>query len=699
MSGKELRRNIAKLFQLIFFTAFFFCGSNLLMKYMSLTVKSVKYGKDIPKDYFEFKTSYLYSGLNTPPVMTLGICFLLACFAVIRLDQMWQVKNGNKNIKSDDRWINKKELKENFEVVKNDDFENAEHGGIIVHYEGKKIYIDIENIHNLIIGTTRSGKGQTIILPLMNNIMRCKNKQSFIANDMKGELLENTYQTAIDNNYEIFVLNLDDAGHSDEWDCLYYIKQEYVKAQDAEEPDLSATMKLIESLGHLLTDNPKSDPIWPDSARNLLVAMILYMLEQGYKNDNLDKVTMPSVNHFFMNYGAYDEIRGKQKINALDEIFRQLPPDSPAKSAYAGSNFAKGEMRASIFSTLASNISLFGTDMGVQKITSGNTIDFSKIISEDKPCGIYIVLPDEDRSRDVIASLFVNQVYDYLAKKAKSYPNKYLSRRVRFILDEFGNMPNIPAMDNKVSIGAGHNIIFDLVIQDLNFLDNRYGKMAKSIRGTIGNLIYINSIDPDTNRYISTVLGNEQYELKNYSGNLREWLKHQNITQETKPLLSPTQLGRLKKGRAVIIRQRNFPIYAKLKFYYKYKLPIIPITEIPLHTITRTVKDSLYPIVQFQSSIGMQVISTGGGMGSGFIMPETEPDIDYIDTETENNSAEMLVNDVFEKINQLTNNSFEEQMRNGDFENAEQTLQKQYKLKKLSDEEYNIASSELSQYL
>lgn len=82
----------------------------------------------------------------------------------------------------------------------------------------------------------------------------------------------------------------------------------------------------------------------------------------------------------------------------------------------------------------------------------------------------------------------------------------------------------------------------------------------------------------------------------------------------------------------------------------------------------------------------------------GFIMPETEPDIDYIDTESENNEAEMLVNDIFGKINQLTHNAFEEQMRNGEFANAEQVLQKQYKLKKLSEEEYNIASSELSQY-
>ena len=106
-----------------------------------------------------------------------------------------------------------------------------------------------------------------------------------------------------------------------------------------------------------LTNNPKSDPIWPSSAKSLLSALILYMIEQGYKHDKLDKVNMYSVYQFFIEYGQEvektDPFGNVITKNRLDEIFKGLPVGSLAKAAYATSNFAKGDMRASIFATLA----------------------------------------------------------------------------------------------------------------------------------------------------------------------------------------------------------------------------------------------------------------------------------------------------------------------------------------------------------
>lgn len=704
-SKKAVMHNIAKVFQLLFFTALFFCGSNVLFKYLSLQLKSIN-NKSLPDNYYAFKTEYLYNGLNlNQPYAVIGLSFILAVFVVIRLDMSWQVKYGNENIKSDDRWMSLKELKDNFYPCRIDKMHKAEKGGIMVSLKGKKAYLDTENIHTLVIGTTRSGKGQTIILPLIWIISAVKEKQSFITNDMKGDNLESTYSILKDNGYRIFVLNLDDASRSDEWDLLYEAKREYLKVIKDDEPDLSACTKIIDSIASLFTDNPKSDPIWPDSAHALLVAMILYMIEQGYKTNKLDKVTMPSVYHFFVNYGSHDEIRNNMRFNALDEIFKNLPPDNPAKASYASSNFAKGEMRASIFSTLATNLKIFAADMGVQKITSGNTVEFSKLVNDDKPCAVFIILPDEDRSRDVIASAFINQSYDYLVKQAKKHPKKYLPRRIQFVLDEFANMPRIPAMDNKTSIGAGHNILFTLVIQDLNQLDDKYGSAAKSIRGTCGNLIYINSIDKDTNSYISSILGNQQYDYKTYSGNLREWLSHQDLKQETKPLLTASQLGRLKKNTAVVIRQRCYPILAKLKPFYKFKFPITPITDIPLHKITRKVRESLYPIKDFQASIGMEVIKETtktpalNSSLSGILSVSPDDNTDILDIESEQQMNDDKLQAVVDKLDKSTDGLFTEAWRSNDITRAEKIAKNECKLKhSVTKEELDMVLAELSQF-
>lgn len=88
--------------------------------------------------------------------------------------------------------------------------ESAEKSGIILAYENGKYYIDCETIHSLIIGTTRSGKGQTFVLPMIRHIALSKSKHSMVLNDPKGELLENTYKLLKDNGYNVVVLNLRD---------------------------------------------------------------------------------------------------------------------------------------------------------------------------------------------------------------------------------------------------------------------------------------------------------------------------------------------------------------------------------------------------------------------------------------------------------------------------------------------------------
>ena len=697
MEDKELKRkqrnhNIYKLIKMIILTPIIFCIINIALNYF---VISFNYDFENPaKDFWDFKLRYIYGETTfMPSYLILAISWGISALIVVRMDLRWQIKNGSKNLKSDDRWINEKEIKNNFKKINLKNIENYDDAGILMYADNKnEVYVDTENIHSLVIGSTRSGKGQLIILPLIWMISAVKNKQSFITNDMKGDNLESTYEILKDNDYEIIVINLDDATRSDEWDLLYEAKKEYVKAIKFEDPDLSRCTKILDSIASLFTDDPTSQPVWPNSAHALLVAMMLYMIEEGYKNNKLEKVTMPSVYQFFVTYGSYDKVVNNVKINALDEIFRKLPVGNPAKAEYASSNFAKGEMRGSIFSLLASDLKIFSIDNGVQKITSGNTVDFSKISSTDKPCAVFLILPDEDRSRDIIASAFINQCYDYLAKQSKKYPRKMLQRRVQFILDEFANMPRIPAMDNKVSIGAGHNIIFTLVIQSLNAMDEKYGKLARSIRGTIGNVIYINSIDSDTNKFISSGLGNPQYDIASYSGDLHDLMKHKSISHETKPLMSATQLGRLKKGKVVITRQRSYPILAELEPFYKYGFPVVSIDDIPIHKITRSMKDCFYPIEDFQSSINMKVVDNEDNQINYF-----NNDIEYINTDNYNNGSSAL-NELENKINNLSKGQYYKALQNQDFQAAENIVKSQATFKHISKEESELLLSELSQY-
>lgn len=241
--------------------------------------------------------------------------------------------------------------------------------------------------------------------------------------------------------------------------------------------------------------------------------------------------------------------------------------------------------------------------MGISKLTSGNQIDFNALINPEKPCAVFMIVPDEDTSRHVIASLFVNQCYNNLVETSSQFPNQELPQRVHFILDEFGNMVRIPAMDTKITVGAGRNLLFSLFVQDLNQLDTKYDNAAKTIRSNCNNLVYINSLDKDTNEYISAVLGNETVSYETYSGELSAWLKNRNVNVEAKPLMTATQLSKMKFGETVIKRQRAEPIKTKFEPFYKLKIKPTSIYDVEMDLQKVDLNDTMFPISMYYDII------------------------------------------------------------------------------------------------
>lgn len=157
---------------------------------------------------------------------------------------------------------------------------SAKKSGIIIAKENGKFYIDAETIHSLIIGTTRSGKGQTFVMPMIRHIAMSQAKHSMVINDPKGEIAENCTAMLRENGYKVVFLNLRDTNMSSLWNPLQKAIDEYKKARDNNE-DLDKTIDEVQSLATVFTADEQSQPIWPESAKSLLVAMILYLLEKA----------------------------------------------------------------------------------------------------------------------------------------------------------------------------------------------------------------------------------------------------------------------------------------------------------------------------------------------------------------------------------------------------------------------------------
>ena len=128
------------------------------------------------------------------------------------------------------------------------------------------------------------------------------------------------------------------------------------------------------------------DEFWPRAEENLLKAFEFYLLE-----NISDKNTLTNI---------YQHIANGD-IGEIDNIFKKLAPENPARMSY--NIFASGSdtIKASVITGLGTRLQMFQNE-DLQKLTSETDIDLT--MPGKKPCIYYIITSDMDSSFDFIAT-------------------------------------------------------------------------------------------------------------------------------------------------------------------------------------------------------------------------------------------------------------------------------------------------------
>ena len=181
--------------------------------------------------------------------------------------------------------------------------------------------------------------------------------------------------------------------------------------------------------------------------------------------------------------------------------------------------------------------------------------DDINLVYSDNPKVIYLVTPPNRTEYNGIVSLFLDQLFNANYELALSNGRKCVNR-ILHILDEFTNIPAIPNMETKISIGLGQNILYYLWIQNLEQLIDKYGEnTAATIQDNCSLKIYVKSTSDKTNSRFSKDLGSRTITRRRRSSNiLDEANPNVAIENPRQDLLTPTQLAKLQEGEAVILR-------------------------------------------------------------------------------------------------------------------------------------------------
>lgn len=509
------------------------------------------------------------SSIKKAPVFFLVVW--LVCLAVLTIFSIRQVfrmrvafasSGFNLGQKGVERWTTNKEIQEQYKEIPDHAKPFPGYGGTIISRMGENLYIDDAVINNMVIGITRSGKGEIYVLPSIDVYSRAKEKTSLVVTDPKMELYKSSKETLEKRGYEVHLLNLDDPLHSMGFNPLSLSTRLYL------EGDYGNAELLIQAFTFSLFNSDKplgGDSFWQDTSSNLLSALILAHMEDCVRLDqeesertgeecheNLKKINMYSVLNTFTELARMHDANDPD-LSALDLYFNSRPAMNRAKLKYAGIEIAGRRTKGSVFATMLSKLNIF-TFENIAKMTAESTLDLERIGFDGRPIAVFIGIPDYDKSTHFLASTFIRQFYFILAKRATNSMSGKCTNRVKIIADEFGNIPAIESMENIITVCLGRNISFDLYVQSYSQLDKLYENNAKTIKGNCGNHIYIQTEEVETAESFSKFLGNETIIDMQRSGERLSTKKNYMESTMERPLLNMNELMGLYPGETVVKR-------------------------------------------------------------------------------------------------------------------------------------------------
>lgn len=279
-------------------------------------------------------------------------------------------------LKGTSRFTTLDELQKQYKSVPEKKYSYKGGGGVPISRYKDEIFIDDSPVNNLWVGTTRSGKGEMGMFPMIDIYSRAEAQASMVLNDPKGELFAASKETLEERGYHVEVLNLDNPMQSMSYQLLQIVVDAY------EEGDMAKAEQYTKTITSMLYSDPEAkDKFWQDSASALVAGIILGLCEKNIP-DNKQKITMYSVANTLNELASdkYTSDTTEEQRTGLDDFFDSLPTNHPAKLQYATVKFASGagQTVAGIFANAFDKLSIF-TLTPIAKMTSQNSFDMKKI--------------------------------------------------------------------------------------------------------------------------------------------------------------------------------------------------------------------------------------------------------------------------------------------------------------------------------
>jgi type IV secretion system protein VirD4 len=385
--------------------------------------------------------------------------------------------------------------------------------------------------HILIMASTRSGKGVTLIIP---HLLRYQGS-AFVL-DPKGENAKATGRQRAALNDTVHVL--DPFG-------ITGLPQARFNPLSRFTPDnMEAESKALAAALFVLGDRERDH--WTAAGQQLLAAVILYV----YVSADIprDRKDLPTVRRILLG-GLRAALNAMTLIDDADGLLRDLAVsflETPEREF--GSVVSTAQRQTEILDNpfMVASLSAAGKGEEVDfKAWRAGTMTVYLCLSAPK-------FPTFNRWLRLVLTSALDEMTDTL--NPPELP-------VCFMLDELATLGHLAAVENAVGLSAGYGIQLVTVFQDVAQMRDLYKGRWASFIGNAGVRALFNLDDYDTAEYWSKFIGGRLMETRSSQQDIYGLSKGDNVGEAMRPLFPPDQLMmQFAAGKMLVLAQGARPI-------------------------------------------------------------------------------------------------------------------------------------------
>lgn len=366
----------------------------------------------------------------------------------------------------------------------------------------------------------------------------------------KGTLIVECGKMLEKGGYRIKALNTINFNKSMHYNPFAYIRSE------------KDILKLVNALiANTKGDGDKAgEDFWVKAERLLFCALIGYLWYEAPEDEQNFTMLLELINAF--------EVREEDETykNAIDLLFDDLAQEKPdhfAVRQYAKFKLAAGKTAKSILISCGARLAPFDI-AELRELLAYDEMELDMI--GDQKTALFIIVSDTDSTFNFVVALMYTQLFNLLCDRADDVHGGRLPYHVRFLLDEFANIGQIPMFDKLIATIRSREMSASIILQSQSQLKTIYKDSAETIIGNCDTMLFLGGKEPSTLKEISESLGKETIDLFNTSdtrGQSRSYaLNYQKTGHE---LMSRDELA-VMDGNKCILQLRGVRPFLSDKF-------------------------------------------------------------------------------------------------------------------------------------